>query len=1026
MLSTQGSKFLSMTEQPPTPPRDISKAVDDALTFLDDGNEVDNLTTATIPTTATIRKLSNASLGPTPSSSLDTANIASGSRRVDFSPHPRYHSIAAVGQVSSPSAQLLKRSPSSRDAKPRKSILKQSHAPPPTPDDLETNLSYFSPTIPGSFNKMLQSALQQLAGPSRSSRLDSYQALNGSLRVYENPPELSTLQQKIGPLMQFLARDLAWKDMDGKLDQPMIHQAQHLTYAILARPSLSGALDDDFRAFLVDRSIAVLEQQDMPKQIFKQHVHLMATQRFTSSVMTSGRADRLVTALRTIEDRCKSQGVLTSRLMAYSRLLEQAPGVMLKRIPDWLDHVFHGMLSSIIEMRQRAIETCSKGGMCLGTQPQAAMALEDLFRKDDEEGENYMLWLSIRLTEMIKSAEHGEYVPQIWAAVVLFYRSKRRPLDKWPKLKACWLSIIQQCFNSGELAVRQHATLAWNKLVFATMPDATTSKHFMSILQVPISTILGKRGSDKITKQIKGPILDCYYNLLHYSLRPSLSSEEYDTAWDIQVEPILATMIKTGSKGRDEVCRILHGLLSPNAGTWNVNAALNTEPIKPEELPRLEPRWVRSRLAKLLSVVEPIVVADMRTREISYAPVDRVWALLMESTAHAGLQEVKTTSELKEAIALAVNMLRRIWQQPAISAGGSDSQSWVKQYTSLVAAMPEQLGPTPFVEEILARTDSNSVEVAPTPSNRPSKHHSAPTSPMVILLGQFCQPPKSMETSGAYWDCAETLIQRFVVSKPTLSAKLELLNRSIHSWTEDYQTDLETPPTNNLWLVVADVAAEVLRCGVEPVTGLDSQGLGLSLRNGVSILVRGLRMKSIPEVYCSLTGLHDALWDAAKRGAGDGGIVLAVVEPLAKVMLDDNVCTTMEMRVWLATQILRNPVWPKTRIAMEQGRKALWGVGLPPHKASLFDPFDNVYSLISDIMIRTYDLFDGSAESVLDASNEFVTAVINFLHEAPVSLLPTALRKVQDGFSMWVADTARKTSSDQTIATQVSAHSLCI
>ena len=89
---------------------------------------------------------------------------------------------------------------------------------------------------------MLRSVIPQLAGSSRSSRLDAYLALNGSLQHYEDVPDESAMLQQMGLFMQFLSRDIAWKDTRGILDAQVITQALKLTMAILFKPKLSQAL----------------------------------------------------------------------------------------------------------------------------------------------------------------------------------------------------------------------------------------------------------------------------------------------------------------------------------------------------------------------------------------------------------------------------------------------------------------------------------------------------------------------------------------------------------------------------------------------------------------------------------------------------------------------------------------------------------------------------------------------------------------------------------------------------------------
>src|ERR1700761_7008119 len=104
MLSSSSSLFDTLPPRPPTPPREVSQAIDDAISFLDDSNELDRLINKAPTEQNSVKGTSDL----TPSSSQDPAAIPNGSRRVDFSPNPVYHQIARAGDLSSPSASLVK------------------------------------------------------------------------------------------------------------------------------------------------------------------------------------------------------------------------------------------------------------------------------------------------------------------------------------------------------------------------------------------------------------------------------------------------------------------------------------------------------------------------------------------------------------------------------------------------------------------------------------------------------------------------------------------------------------------------------------------------------------------------------------------------------------------------------------------------------------------------------------------------------------------------------------------------------
>ncbi|KAK5124935.1 hypothetical protein LTR85_001125 [Meristemomyces frigidus] len=1010
MLSSSSSVFDNLPTRPPTPPRDITKAVNDAISFLDDSNEVERALGSSRGTGET----TDAATHPSPPSSQEIPASSNAAKRVGFTPDPTYHQIAPVGQLSSPSAQLRKCRPSRRDAKPLRSILKHSTLPPPlTPDDLDTRISYFSPQEPGSFTRMLHSVIQQLAGQSVTSRLDAYLALNGALKEYDGVPDASAMAAKMSLLTQFITRDMAWKNDKGALDANLVTQALKLTAGILYNAKLSAALDDDFREFLVDRSIAMMEHSDMPKAIFKTHMFLLAQQRFQQKVMTPARAERIVNALQNIENKCSGNGAVATRLVIYQRLLEQRPGVMLNRMRDWLEPVIHGMLSSIKEVRIRAIEMCTQAGLALGPQPQATKALLDIFNHEVEEAQSYCDYLGLRLMQMIAEKEVGAYVPQIWSAVIVFFRNKRCPLEKWSKFKT-WLIIIQKCLNSSDITIRYQGHLAWNKLSFTVLPDSSLGRIMFNMLVLPPKSGMDKRGADPHSKQVRQYALESYYNLLHYALRPGLPFEDLDSAWETYVEPILAGMIKANAKGRYIACGVIHGLCTTSTGLWNINAANEAVPIKPEELPKLDPRWVRSRLGRVLKLMEPMLVSGMWMPTEGTMAMDATWHVLMQSVAEAGSQEVKTSNELKEVIALLVNLLRRLWAQcdkPPPSAPGS---AFTERYIALLSDPVQSIGSGPFAEDILTRTKEDAIQAALTPSHRSSKHQSAPQSPFVFLFGLLYETPADGVDYEDIMQVATAILQLLVSARPSSATKMEVLQRSAQTWNLSYASQAQSDLAGELWACIAHCSISLLHAPKSSPHEHESQSLGLELRNASSIFAQSMKhIATSAEALEAALQLYNAMFTTAKTESGTGGTVLAVTEPSAKAIVEADTAVSADARERLTCEIMKSVAWPRSRQELDQSRRKLWGVGLAPHKATTFDPFDHMYQLVNDALIRSYSDFVGLDTAGSPGRGVLFGVVMTFLAACPLSLLAAALRKVQKGLVAWVEDVDRKSAGDK-------------
>lgn len=1009
MLSSASSKFDLLPARPPTPPREISKAVDDAISFLDDSNEIDRLLNGPL-TGSQLSTSSTAQIGPTLSDDIeDTSNAT---RKVGFSPHLIYYQTSEPEQSNSPKTHLDKKSTSVESAKPLKSILKSAHlAAPPTPEDLDTKLNSFSPEIPGSFAKMLQSVIHQLAGSSRSSRLDAYLALNGVLKAYEDVPDLQAMHEKMGQLVQFLARDIAWKTSDGRLDVNIITQAVKLTLAIVCRPKLAEALDDDFKTFLVDRSVLVLEQADMPKAIIKPHMYLLSQQRFRSAIAATGKADKIVTALKTIEDRCSGNSVIVTRLLIYRRLFQQVPAIMLARIRDWLEHIFHGMLSSVKDIRSRAIEACAHFGHEFGQHTHVSRALHDLFETEIEEGRTYGDFLIMRLEEMLEDKEIATCVPQIWSSVILFIRSKRISLERWPTFKL-WLRLIQKCHNSSDITIRYHALLAWNKLVFAVMPDASTSDSLMNMLKIPITSGIERKGSDKYTQQVRQYALGSYYNLLYYAFRPGLSEAEHDTAWTTFVAPVLPVIIKSIDKGQNIACRVLQGLVNGDADVWDPEPAFYEDTITPAVLPKLNPRWVRSRLARILKLLEPILSFRMWSANEANAAIDKVWHDLMQSVADAGNQEVRTSNDLKEAIALLVNTFRRLWLGRKQSPLEADEGRWLQRFTGLVKTSINTLGAGHFTEDILQQTAEDVVEVAPTPSHRHAKPQGDAQSPLAIFFRLFCHPPSTLPIDLEYQNAISTVLNRLTSAKPGLQARLEVLSRC--SQVLLYESDLVDQHClrRTLWIALAENAIGFLKSKGSASDGQESRSVGHSLRHAVDILNSGFYVIANIGESDVIEEFYDAIHDSAKTSAGDAGVAIALIEPFAKGLSDTASPVPLEAKSSLVPHMLEKAVWPRTRQSMEQARKDLWGLGLAPNKSVAFDPFEHVYVLVNRSMTMAYNEFDALEASGVAWARNFCSSLMEFLKKSPPSLLGSALRKVQDGIVVWIADHHRKTGNN--------------
>lgn len=1018
MVSGSSAAFERLPTRPPTPPKDTQKAVDEAIKFLEVGYTLDK----TVGTPATNRPSLDTPPERSPPSSRPVDSSSRSAKKVDFSPW----TIAHGAELETGSSPALRRLPSNRDLKPLKSILKSSiTAQPLTPNECGSPApAYFDLAEPGGFVKMLESVLQLLFSPVPTSRLDGYRTLNGALKTYDNMPEIKTLRDKMGQLMQCIERDIsAPSDTGGIMDTSLITQALKLTTVLFIAPQLNSALTVDFRAFVLDRSIEVLQQESVIKAIANHHMHLLAFQKLGANVLTASRAEKIVASLATIHERVSGNSVIAARLLILQRLLEQQPGVMLATIRDWVKHIFHGVLSSIKDIRTRAIDCGIEAGLALGASHQATKAIIDLFNTNVSETSTYGEFLTARLTDMTSDKELGPCAAQIWSMVVLFFRSKKRRLTDWAMFKRAWLLVIQKCLNSADIQTKYEATVAWNRLVYVVNPDLSTFANMEGIvpmLKVPFMVVFDKKGRDKSSKEARHIALGGYCNLLHYAFRPSQSHQDLDLFWKEYVDPILGKLLRSGGRDAKLACRILKALFNGKTTVWNPDVANDPSGLTPEELPRIDCRWIRSRVRQILAFLESYLSATLvlpsEQQPISITP----WRELLAAVAEAGRQEVRASIETREAIAHLINLFGRLWKDtPHIDE--DQSEVWFSKYGELVLSTMQVLGPIQFTERILSRNKSEAFEAAPTPSHRTSKHHSVLESPVGFLWTLLQRPPATTNIKESYCLFAQQLLQTVCLTSPLRKSRLGLLRQFSQQSKQD--TPEEAPPVNvaaQLWASVAQQASSTLTDETLGDSTQDGQRLGHCARDVVAILTAGFDFVDLsgPAPSAGLN-LYAMLSDKLKQSAGEGAVVLGLVEPVAEALLNAQSSIPTPILLQYTTGMLAQSVWPKSRSQMDEGRKALWGFVLPSAKHAIFDPYDNLYKMDVAALRMAYNNFSyypAECSSLLAANRTSIEV-------CPQPLIAMALRKLQDGLAVWIQDEghvmAGKGRNEQEMASQV-------
>ncbi|KAI9790870.1 MAG: hypothetical protein M1835_000672 [Candelina submexicana] len=1002
MLSN--AELFDFPARPPTPPKESG-----SNTETSPSNPLRELSNANLQVFAQVTACDT----PPQCSPSSSAESDKPRKRVGFSPWTDYHKAPIFNGKATSTDSLLRQLPPSRERRSSKSILKPfGHLAPPAPGSVNGGPSgSLSAHRYSSFTEMLESVIQQLAGEDRNGRLDSYITLEGTLKAYDGIPDSKAMGTKMGLFMDFIRRDMG-ATMSGSIaiDTNLATHALKLLIILLWTPSLSESLTDEFRIFIVDHSINALEDLRVPKALVSHHMHLLSQQDFSAKVMNTDRSNRLISALDKIEEHVKGNSILGERLLIYQKLIRQARGAMIIRVGDWLDHLFSAMLSSIKEIRVRAIGLGIDGGLSLGTSSQASRAVMDIFNRELDGG-NFFEYLSERLNKMMPNKEEAMHIPQIWSVVILFLRSRPHQLEQWQYFKG-WLNIIQKCFNTGDIAAKFQANIAWNRFIFAIGLGSDLRVPMMKLLRQPITGQLDRRANDSYSRKARIVAFASYCNLLYYSLRPASSFQHLDFFWEEYVSHVLQRSLARSEEDIKLGCQILIALLdSTQSKVWNENRANELAPVKPEELPRLDPRWVRSRAHILLNEVELALNhaswdADLGTE----APVRILWRNFMGSIANAGSKEVKMSSELIAAIARIFNMLRRAWVGGTPTWGMSKEDSvgshmLLERFGFLITTSIDHLGPVHFTERVLTRDSQSLYEAASTPSSRSSRTLDAPRSPLLYLLELLLLKRRAFEDTQMLYTIFTDVLKRCYNSRSSRRMRLELLRESAQMLLE-LSSRASDASLSRCWEAIAELTeASITESTLESPKD-SSQQLGHEYREFVKILDAGVKLQSV-EQSNAWAALYDTFAAHVKQEMGDGGLVLAVVEPLADTLWSEHRSPSSNIIPYAST-VLDKASFPKNQKSLDLGHKRLWDVVPFSKKTAVFKPFNHLYQMIDNLLIVSYRDYQFSDWDYLVGLFASLTA---FLHRCPLSLLVNSLKRIQYGIGLWLEDAESRIKS---------------
>lgn len=993
--------FTSLTARHPTPPRETNQARNAAAGLAPS-------TRAPLDARLSLQTPPNAGA---PSLAAADTNTGSGRTRkkVEWSAHTQYKEPAELHDASRPLKPSLAASTTPSSApRPIKGILKPSASPSPLIASLNGDAN--GDLLQGNLIDMLDSTIKQLAGSDRDSKLDAYMMLARALKASNNLPDRVALQDKMSLFTQFIQRDITAKNGNTAPDTSLINHALNLVTTFLHFPAIASTLASDFGIFIIDHAIRSLEDASTTKKdVIRRLMQVVASQNFTSKVMTSDRVGRLVASLHKIENHLAGKSIIMSRIHIYKRLIKQAPKHMTVH-SDWLQDMFTDMLSSIKEIRIQAIDLGTEAGFSLRSEkPMMRRATEILQRTS--KGEAYITFYISKLEEMIKDRETSPVVPQIWSVVTLFLRC---PLERW-QYYGPWFTLVQSSFNMTDSLTKQEANYAWNRYIYLSLTDNEVSPKVLGTLCQPLSSQLRRKFPPTQYEEaikLKRIVLGGVCNLYYYALAPGSDKYPADTVWDVTVNPILSLLISLDGKPEshgDRVMQASHllvGLLDiATPRVWRHDRIMDLPPVKTEELPPIDSKWVRKNCEKVLQHVSAIFeskVLDLANKEsLAY----RLWQVLVGSIASASAKDIKVSEDTAKFIACTLNFIAKIWSAGIPGADETTAAKFLASIEYLIAVLVQGLKVLPFMEKKLSMI-SNTFEPIWTPShrgNRPESTQGISRIPVLHLAHMFSSLPPGAKDNEAFSTFFSNVFEPFFKDRPR-KARLELARELLH------QLPLNATTPFAPWILASQNLSLLLNppAEVPPSIRSSEQLLGPVYREFVSLLDRGLM--SHPNLpILQWKSLLTRVCEHTTAQAGDAGLALAIVEPLAEALANSvlpNVKALQTQQSTMAIQassaLFKAARMPRDAHTVEVTRRRLWGTPLTMAKTNLADPYDHLYKLGNNCLCWLYSATLDTSQS--EDISAFIQSITGFLDRSGAAYGLKLLNKLQRGICVWILD----------------------
>ncbi|KAK6528957.1 hypothetical protein TWF694_004184 [Orbilia ellipsospora] len=966
--------------RPPTPPRDASKT----------------------STAGKDTPPSPGSADEAPASSAESAISTNQNRRVNFSPYINWHQPWKYDSTDARFPPIKQITVSSDGRKP-KSILKPFEKSIILITEQMEGIDPSNPLANTStpFGELLESVVQALASSERTKKSDTYASFANTLRAYDCIPDVKLLADKMNLILDFIKRDFNSTIPDvGTPDTTLIKQACKVLIIFAWWPDTVGLIQDEDANYFLNFAVDILEQGNS-KALTGNYLYFLSQQKLPSRLMTKERVLRILQVVNALKDKQKGYSVDLERVNLYARLLVQNKGAMTQNAELWVEHVFQGMLSTMGPLRNRAtVLAAEMEKEQLGKEKTVSRAVLKLFpsQKDGDKADTTKRtnFIQKRLEKMLESKDEATWVPQIWGITISLLRGLTIPIDRWENFSP-FLSVMSKCFNSSDQALNIYAHIAWAKLIAASNVNIDISmKHFELLLR-PIVGYIDDSKASRHTRQSKKAAINNICLLAYYGLRPGASAKQIEFFWNLVVDHLVGGYLLKSDSFLVDGCNILNGLFSGTA-KWNENRVSEGTQITPDDIPRLDPKWIRANSFMVFNTLEIAVTSCLKT-DHSEIPHLKTWKKMMAAVAEAAKKEIRISAEMMEFVASLLSFLKKLWTKRFAEkkfSPAEDSQ-FMTHFVILVQLAIQELGTACFTEKWLAEDGAESFSAISTPSGKFSSNSNkiVQHQPVWHLFRLFIDPFKGAKIGDSYAGPVSNILALFVEGQDSRRKKISLLAQGIAILpTHDLSSIHRTA-----WSILANICDRVVPRKERDTLSAGGFVNGPEIRDVLTILEWGYHHCE-PNEFPSWKKLFQTVSETVLNENGIAYLGPALVDPLADVIMQPKVEEDSMNAIRYITALSCSVKYPTASVQYERVYKSLFG---DQAKRQTQIPYTSFFVVLGKAFCRTFYLSqtefgDEETRDIL----EFLECTREVAESAPKDSVQQMALSLQDGFALWL------------------------